>query len=116
MWFSRNWRADTLTLTVIGGRPACCHALFWRQASRKAQSPIGTMSPVSSAIGMNLSGGSQAEPRVTPADQRLDREHRAAAQIDLRLIVQDEIPARNGVAQFFEQQQALVQAALISGV
>ncbi|MGA9077113.1 MAG: hypothetical protein WB383_02105 [Acidimicrobiales bacterium] len=32
-------------------------ALAWRQASPITHSPIGTMSPVSSAIGMNSSGG-----------------------------------------------------------
>ena len=55
-FFSLNCRAETLTQTTIGGRPAFCQALFCRQASFSTQSPIGAISPVSSAIGMNFIG------------------------------------------------------------
>ena len=108
-FFSLNCRAETLTLTAIGGRPASCQALFCRQASRSTQSPIGTIRPVSSAIGMNLLGGDQAERRVIPADQRLDREDAPGAQVDLRLIDAGRTrDAGDGVAQFLLQQEFLV--------
>jgi hypothetical protein len=44
-----NWTGETLTATrTCSGQRAA-----WRQASRITQAPIGTISPVSSAIGMN---------------------------------------------------------------
>ena len=43
---------------AVVGEQASCHAAVCRQASARTQAPIGTMSPVSSAIGMNTSGGS----------------------------------------------------------
>ena len=38
---------------------------------------------------------------MAPAQQRFDREDAVGAQIDLRLIVQHELVARDRVAQFF---------------
>ena len=87
---SLNCRGDTFTQTVIGGRPASCQALFCRQASCSTQSPIGTIRPVSSAIGMKSIGGTTPRSRAIPADQRFDREDAPRPQVDLRLIVQDE--------------------------
>ena len=58
----------------------------WRQASRMANRPIGTMSPVSSASAMNSGTGRNAHP-VTPAEQRFGADHAAVAQVDDRLVV-----------------------------
>ena len=56
---SSNWRADRLTPTGTRLMPSCSHARCWRQASRSTHAPIGTIRPVSSAMGMNLSGGTR---------------------------------------------------------
>ena len=48
----------------------------WRQPSRRTQRPIGTIRPVSSAIGMNSSGRDEAALGVAPAQQRLDARRR----------------------------------------
>ncbi|MOA05295.1 hypothetical protein D3C78_1248880 [compost metagenome] len=53
----RNCTADTLTATLSSGRPWACQAMTWWQASPSAHSPSGRISPLSSAMGMNLSGG-----------------------------------------------------------
>src|SRR5437763_8267686 len=53
---SLNWRADKLTAIVTAGRPSRCHAMFCRQAALSTQRPIGTISPVSSAIAMKRVG------------------------------------------------------------
>ena len=50
-----SWFAETLT-AMRSGRPSACHARAWRSASRSTHSPIGTISPVSSAMGMNSTG------------------------------------------------------------
>ena len=58
-----TWRGETLTAISHGssGRSRF-QALTWRHASPATHSPIGTMSPVSSAIGMKSSG--RTRPRV----------------------------------------------------
>ena len=59
---SECWSCLTERLTLIasggsaGSRVCICRA--WRQASRSTQRPIGTIRPVSSASGMNVSGPS----------------------------------------------------------
>jgi hypothetical protein len=47
-----------LTAIDIGRNPRRCQAAFCAQACFKTQRPIGTISPVSSASGMNCIGGS----------------------------------------------------------
>ena len=84
-------RAETLTDILVAGRPSSSHRRSWLHASRRTHAPIGTMSPVSSAMGMN-SGGT---------DRDHDRDRRAAAAPrtrrvrrlgELRLIVEFEVP------------------------
>jgi hypothetical protein len=55
--FLRSCRADRLTATGIADSPSSCHSRLCRQASFRTQSPITTISPVSSATGMNRAGG-----------------------------------------------------------
>ena len=47
----------------------------WRQVSSITQAPMRVIRPVSSACGMNASGGMNAEVGVVPADQRLEAAH-----------------------------------------
>ena len=54
-------------------------ARICRQASRSTQRPIGTIRPVSSAVGMNSAGEHHAARRMLPAEQRLE-----AAQLPVR--------------------------------
>ena len=54
-----TWTADRLTDIAIGaasGR-AEYHSAAWRQALSSTHRPIGSISPFSSAIGMNSEGG-----------------------------------------------------------
>ena len=46
-----------------------------------------------------------AKSRMIPTNQRFDREDAPCAQIDLRLIVQDELGSGDGVSQFLLQQE-----------
>ena len=53
----RNWRADRLTATGASGKPCARQAASCPTALRSTHSLIGTIMPLSSAIGMNSSGG-----------------------------------------------------------
>ena len=57
---SRSCRGDTLTETTAP--LARCHSATTRHDSRSTQVPIGTISPLSSATGMNSSGGTIRSP------------------------------------------------------
>ena len=81
----RNCRADTLTLTYGACRPIRCPVAGGRDGGRACtQSPIGTMSPDSSATSMNSVGdnrprlgcshrSSASKPTGSPFVQRHDR-------------------------------------------
>ena len=56
----RNCTAERLTAMVSSGNPACCQRTAWAQASRSTHSPMGTMSPLSSAVAMKRPGGSSS--------------------------------------------------------
>ena len=60
-------------------------------ASSRTHWPSGTMRPVSSASGMNASGGQQALDRVVPADERLDAGDAAGLQRHDRLVEQAQL-------------------------
>jgi hypothetical protein len=51
-----NWRADRLTATGTVGTPAARQARHWSTALFSTHSPISTISPASSATGMNSTG------------------------------------------------------------
>ena len=54
---SRSWMVETLTDTTGICQPSARHCAIWWQAVSNTHSPMGTMSPLSSASGMNSSGG-----------------------------------------------------------
>ncbi|OPZ01700.1 MAG: hypothetical protein BWZ09_02662 [Alphaproteobacteria bacterium ADurb.BinA305] len=54
-----SWCAETFTATRTAGRPVSCQWRTWRQAVSSAQSPIATISSLSSATGMNSAGDTQ---------------------------------------------------------
>ena len=49
-------RAERFTLICTGGSPPSCHARASAQATSRAHLPIASISPDSSAIGMNCAG------------------------------------------------------------
>jgi hypothetical protein len=53
-------------------RPSRRQSAHVLQASRSTHSPIDTISPLSSASGMNWPGGTSPMLRAVPAQQRLD--------------------------------------------
>ena len=59
-----SWRADTLTLTLRGGRSGnvSSHTRDWRVTSCTTHDPTGTIRPVSSSAARNSSG--LTTPRV----------------------------------------------------
>ena len=59
----------------------------WVSASSSAHEPIGTMVPVSSAIGMNSAGETMVPSRLLPAHQRLEADDVAGGQVEDRLVV-----------------------------
>ena len=60
---------------------------------------MGTIIPVSSAIGMNSDGRHDAVALPVPAQQRLGADHAAVGQADDRLVQQLELVALDGLAQ-----------------
>ena len=90
---SANWRADRLTLTArrdAAGIRRCQSRSWWHAVSR-TQRPIGRIRPVSSASGMNESGGNDPARRVLPAQQRLHAQHGARGEVDQRLVVEPQL-------------------------
>src|SRR6185312_716667 len=90
----QSWRAERFTET-IGAKPFRRHARPCSHAVFSTHSPIGTMSPVSSARGM------------LPAHQGLDRIHLAGAQVYARLVVQDQLMPLDRAAQAVLHREAL---------
>jgi hypothetical protein len=93
-----SWRAETLTdmprdiPSVPGG--AC------RQASSSTQRPIGTISPLSSAIGMNSIGWDPPRAGWRQRNQRLDADHDLLAlEVEDRLVEQEELVALERVGE-----------------
>ena len=73
------------------------------------------MKPVCSANGMNCDRRHQAALRVLPAHQRLGADQPAARQRDLRLQVEAQLVALDGLAQLGQQRQRLRAGASIAG-
>ena len=51
-----SWRGLRLTAMTKSGWPAARHSAAWRQAVLSTHSPIGTIRPLCSAIGMKVAG------------------------------------------------------------
>ena len=60
-------------------------------------------------------GREQPAPRVLPAHERLDAAHGAARQVGLGLVVQDELPGVDRVAQLAHEREALAAVAVARG-
>ena len=71
-------------------------------------SPIATISPLSSASGMKVPGGTDAALRMPPAHQRLEADD-LAVDARLRLIVQRQLVALDRRSQFLLQRAPLAQ-------
>ena len=69
------------------------------QACRSAHSPIGTISPVSSASGMNSRRRDEAALGMVPAQQRLQAADLVALEVDERLVVELELAVGQRLAQ-----------------
>ena len=91
------------------------HDAASRQASRSIHSPISTMMPFCSASGMNAPGEHEAVLRMLPADQRLEAED-LAVDLRLRLVVEDELAARDRRAQIVLQRVALPELPVHLGL
>ena len=75
------------------------------------QCPIGTIAPVSSASGMNTSGGTGPRRGWCHRQQRLERRRSAGAQLDDRLVVHRELAAVERVEQVGAQVEPVERAA-----
>jgi hypothetical protein len=76
------------------------------------------MSPVSSATVMKLPAARMPAGRVVPAHQRLDREQLAGAQVELRLVVEQQAGAVDRLPQEHLDVRALLHRrpeALVEG-
>ena len=90
-----NWTGDTLTATFISAGQRIASA----QARRITHSPSGMISPVSSARGMNRSGGIKPTGRVVPAHQRFHAAPLPGLDVEERLVMHLELASCDGIAQ-----------------
>ena len=67
--------------------------------SRSTQSPKGTIRPISSARGMKIHRLDEAALGVPPAEQRLEAHQCVAVEVDLRLVVELQLPQRERLAE-----------------
>ncbi len=86
------------------------------QAWRSTHSPILTISPFSSASGMNCSGGNVALDRMGPAQQGLEADDPIGRQIDERLVAELELLERQSPPQIDLHFTALLQAGVHAGL
>ncbi len=76
-------------------------------APSRTQRSIATMSPVSSATGMNVAGLSRPELGVIPADQRLTADDARCVRIDQRLELEPQLAATRRQTQADLEREAL---------
>ena len=107
----RNWTDETLTAT----RTSSGHFIAWRQASWITQAPIGTISPVSSASGMNSSGATRPRVGMVPADQRLERADPVGLEIEQRLVIELELAVGDRAPQIRFEPVARLRAGVHLG-
>ena len=84
-------------------------ARIWRQASRSTQRPIGTIRPVSSAIGMKPFGRNEATLGMLPAHQRLEAAQLLIRQRHDRLVVELELLALDRPPQIRFDEEPLLR-------
>ena len=85
-----NCAPEILAKILTEGTAAAFHAIAWRHTSSMTQSPIGTISPVLSAMGMNSWGANRAPGGVLPAQQCLKARDLPVHGVD-RLVGQAEL-------------------------
>ena len=95
-------------LTAATGSPRCRagvrasarhHSAACRQASSSTQPPMSSISPASSAIGMNASGATRPKPGRSQRSERLEAADHAGVGGDERLAEQAQLVARHRLAQ-----------------
>ena len=91
-WWS--WTPETLTLIESGSGHLRFQTTAWRHASSSTQRPISTITPVSSAAGMNSAGETSPRCGMAPADQRLEAARASVAAHVLDRLVGDAELAR----------------------
>ena len=79
--------------------PAARQAACWRSADSTTARVMWRIRPCRSPIGRKASGASRPCSRVLPAHERLDAVDRAALEVGLRLVVEDELAALDRAAQ-----------------
>ena len=94
-----NWMPEMFTATFTGVLPSRCHPRASRHASSSTHSPMGTMRPLSSAMGMKRAGEIWPALRTVPAQERLGRDHAARGQLDDRLVGERQLTALEGAAE-----------------
>ena len=87
--------------------PACCQATFCRQAVCSTHLPIGTISPVSSATGMNCIGATGPRSGCSQRSSASMPVMRPLADIPLGLVVELEFVALERMPQARFQRQTL---------
>ena len=103
-----NCTGETLTAT----RTSSGQRAAWRQASRTTHAPIGTIRPVSSAIGMKSAGETRPRVGMVPADQRLERADAVVLEVEQRLVIELELAALDREAQVGFELAALPAPAV----
>ena len=110
---SANCRADRFTATRMPDEPlraplpACAHAV------RSTQRPIGTMSPVSSASGMNWSGATMPRSGWFQRSSASTPTMRPVPMSTRRLVVQHELAAAERLAQRRFEREPLERMAVL---
>ena len=84
-----------------------CMITAWRQASSRAQRPIGMIKPVSSASEMKFSGAIVSASRMHPAQQRLHAMGAPLAEANHGLVVDFELIQLERLLQLGLQLQTL---------
>ena len=95
---------------------AAASAAWPRRLWRRMVVPIGMMSPVSSASGMNSSGGDHAPLRMVPAGERLHADDLVGRQVDDRLVVRLELASATAATEVRLQAHPLDDGGVHAGL
>ena len=84
-------------------------------ACSSTQRPIGTISPLSSASGMNVVGEDDAPLGMAPAQQRLDPDRALGAQVERRLVDEEQLLALERLDEVHLEPEAVLRRRLHAG-
>ena len=110
-------RLETLTVmqsSSASGNRRCQSANVWH-ACWSTHVPSGSISPSSSAIGMNVAGET-GSPSARPPDQRLEPDAHAGGELHDRLVVHFEVVVGDRVAQVVLEAEPIAHARVHVGV